>query len=360
MKDVVKFFLAPRFSNKKEDVRILRSYQKNKNVADPIFKRLPSDWDLSGIKYVDTLQEADFVLIPQAIKRLTPAWLSYLDTVEASVRGSGLRIIVFVGGDLGHKVHLERKNIIVCKGTAYASGMMPNEILFPGYAEDLGEEYDVQPRAKGALPTVSFCGYAGFPNWRSFFRYFVKNFLLDVCAAVTRKPLYRAFKRGIYFRRTAMRYLTMNPRIRTSFVIRDSFSGVNLKDPKSARDEYIRNMMQSDFVLCPKGDGNYSIRFFEALSLGRIPILIDTDIVLPLEKSIDYSKFVIRIPHTDLSRIGDIIADFFEAIPEADFIKMQLEARSAFKKYLRYDSFFNTLLPVLKRENDRISSLSTG
>lgn len=355
MNDVVKLFLAPRFNKKKEDVRILRSYQRNKSIADPIFKRLPSDWDLSGIEYVDTLQEADFVLIPQAIKRLTPAWLTYLDAVEAGVKGSGLRIIVFVGGDLGHKVHIDRENVIVCKGTAYASSMKPNEILFPGYAEDLGQENDVAPRAKGALPTVGFCGYAGFPNRWSFFRYSVKNFLLDVCAAVTRDPRYRAFKRGIYFRRTAMHYLSANPRIRTSFVIRDSFSGVNIPNPKSARDEYIRNMIQSDFVLCPKGDGNYSIRFFEALSLGRIPILIDTDIVLPLEKSIDYSKFVIRIPHTELSRIGDTIADFFEAISDADFINMQSAARSAFKEYLRYDSFFNTLLPVLKQENERSS-----
>jgi len=237
--------------------------------------------------------------------------------------------------------------------------MKPNEILFPGYAEDLGAEYDVAPRVKGALPTVSFCGYAGFPNRWSFFRYSVKNFLLDVCAAVICKPPYRAFKRGIYFRRTAMRYLSMNPRIRTSFIIRDSFSGVNLKDPKSAREEYIRNMIQSDFVLCPKGDGNYSIRFFEALSLGRIPILIDTDIVLPLEKSIDYSKFVIRIPHTELAKIGDRIADTFEAMSEADFLNMQLEARSAFKKYLRYDAFFSSVLPLMKEKSSGWL-LSTG
>ena len=109
-------------------------------------------------------------------------------------------------------------------------------------------------------------------------------------------------------------------------------------------------MVNSDFVLCPKGDGNYSVRFYEALSLGRIPILIDTDMVLPLEETLDYSKFILRVDHADMHRLEDIVADFYEALSNEEFQAMQMEAREAFATHLRYDSFFNTALPILERK----------
>ena len=40
--------------------------------------------------------------------------------------------------------------------------------------------------------------------------------------------------------------------------------------------EYESSLGNSDYVLCPRGFGNTSIRFYESLSAGRIPILVDS------------------------------------------------------------------------------------
>lgn len=344
----VKLFLAPRFKPRLEDVRIIRSYGKTGSSSDPFLKKLPRDWNFSGFGFIDAIAEADFVLVPQAVKHITPEWQTYFDSVYSQANGKS--IAVFLGGDLSHRLHLERDGVIAFKGSEYTPRRQSNEINFPGYAEDLGEEYGVPVRHKKERATVGFCGYAGFPNWKTHCKYVVKNAMLDIASFVTHNPSYRAYKRGLYFRRVAMKALSKDGRVETVFIVRNSFTGQGVADPGHARREYVENMINSDFVLAPKGDGNYSIRFYEALSLGRIPLLIDTDMVLPLEGTIDYSKCVLRVRHTELHRIGEIVAGFYESLSDEQFISMQKAAREAFRTYLRYDSYFNFALPTLKEK----------
>ena len=45
--------------------------------------------------------------------------------------------------------------------------------------------------------------------------------------------------------------------------------------------EYQENLSQTDYVLCPRGFGNVSIRFYETLSSGATPLLIDSGTKLP-------------------------------------------------------------------------------
>jgi hypothetical protein len=45
--------------------------------------------------------------------------------------------------------------------------------------------------------------------------------------------------------------------------------------------EYQENLSQSDYILCPRGFGNVSIRFYETLSSGATPILIESGAKLP-------------------------------------------------------------------------------
>lgn len=48
----------------------------------------------------------------------------------------------------------------------------------------------------------------------------------------------------------------------------------------------ITDIQNADFILSVKGDGSFFCRFYEALSLGRIPFFIDTDCILPFENMI--------------------------------------------------------------------------
>ena len=102
--------------------------------------------------------------------------------------------------------------------------------------------------------------------------------------------------------------------------------------------------------MAPKGDGNYSNRLYEALSHGRIPVLLDTECVLPLEGSIDYSAILVRVPMEEVRQTPQLIAKWYEALSPEDWVVRQHKAREVFETRLRFDSFFEyfftTALPV--------------
>jgi hypothetical protein len=62
------------------------------------------------------------------------------------------------------------------------------------------------------------------------------------------------------------------------------------------RRSYLNSIEDSQFVLCPRGVGLNSIRFFETLRFGRIPVLLADDTKLPLDWLIKYENFVVFVP----------------------------------------------------------------
>jgi|GEM_PF-3491211 len=88
-------------------------------------------------------------------------------------------------------------------------------------------------------------------------------------------------------------------------------------------------------VCCPKGNGVQSKRFFEVLSMGRIPILISDDILLPLEEKIEYSKAILRISEESISQIENFLAPFFIANKSQDIIERFQYARFIWIEYLQ-------------------------
>lgn len=72
-----------------------------------------------------------------------------------------------------------------------------------------------------------------------------------------------------------------------------------------ARKEYYDNLARGGITFCSRGGGNFSYRFYEALSFGRIPLLIDTDCELPFEKSklINWDDHIIRIAEEEFLKM---------------------------------------------------------
>lgn len=67
------------------------------------------------------------------------------------------------------------------------------------------------------------------------------------------------------------------------------------------QNKFIEITCNSKFVLCPRGYGRNSFRFYEVLKLGSIPIYVWDDIEwLPYKDVIDYEKFCISINVKDL------------------------------------------------------------
>jgi hypothetical protein len=148
-----------------------------------------------------------------------------------------------------------------------------------------------------------------------------------------------------------MQFLERDARLATNFIVRERFSGKSGVEGSAAeRQEYIESIKSADFVLCPKGDGNYSARFYETLALGRIPVLVDTDMVLPLEGLIEYDRFIIRVPYTDIGNIASYIMERWNALSDTAYEAMQVAARRAFLEHLRYDKFIERAFSIIKEK----------
>jgi hypothetical protein len=64
---------------------------------------------------------------------------------------------------------------------------------------------------------------------------------------------------------------------------------------------YVRGIQECAFVLCPRGRGTSSFRLFEAMMLGRVPVILSDEWVPP--EGPDWDRFSLRI---DEDRVGAI------------------------------------------------------
>jgi hypothetical protein len=100
------------------------------------------------------------------------------------------------------------------------------------------------------------------------------------------------------------------------------------------RQFFLESMHRTLTVCCPRGAGLNSIRFFETLGYGRIPILISDDVVLPLEYQVNYDRFVLRVPEGQMANIGVLLHDWMDKIPPGEMAQKCAAARQAWDDYL--------------------------
>jgi hypothetical protein len=87
---------------------------------------------------------------------------------------------------------------------------------------------------------------------------------------------------------------------------------------------YQNHMLRNTYIFCPRGFENFSYRFYEALAYGRIPVLIDTDTVLP--PNVNWDELCVRVPYEKISELEKIIRIDYETKTERDFIERQEKA----------------------------------
>ncbi len=140
-------------------------------------------------------------------------------------------------------------------------------------------------------------------------------------------------------RRTMAHSVRAASALTAKIVLREIFFG-HVKEHRSPeaqaqfRAEYRQSLAETRTVLCPRGEGEGSIRFFEAMSAGRVPILLADEHELPFADQIDYDAFVLRIPQADAARTGEILAAWLAAHPPETLQQMGTLARRAWVKHI--------------------------
>ena len=96
------------------------------------------------------------------------------------------------------------------------------------------------------------------------------------------------------------------------------------QDRKKTTAEFFKNIEQNPYTFCMRGGGNFSVRFYETLIMGRIPVLVDTDVRLPLADDVDWSRHCLIVSENSITE--DLIT-FHSSKTDLELQEMQRNNR---------------------------------
>jgi hypothetical protein len=269
------------------------------------------------------------------------------DFINAA-QSHGLTTIVVVHSDSTRSLGL-RGDVLVLRTSLDRKTRKRNEFALMATHEDIVSTHlsgNLPLREYDNVPTVSFCGHVA--SYGQSFRYRLK---CGLESALRRFGIVRQERDGMWLRRRAMQHLESSDSVKTSFIKRQEYFGGAVTETAaraSDRMEYIDNILNSDYVLCIRGYGNYSFRFFEAMSLGRTPLLVDTECVLPFDFLRDYSDLIIIVPAAKLTQIADRVAEFHAGFAACDYHARQHRIRRFWVEWLSPQGYFSNLPALLQ------------
>jgi hypothetical protein len=304
---------------------------------------------LGKYELVAQMEDADVVIVPVDIseyfqKKQQKILFEYIDKAIALQK----KVWVYTAGDYGLSID---KRVYTFRLSGFNSKFDANTFVLPSFIEDpytiIQKEF--QPITKKSLPKIGFVGHASnsltkwvkeilvflLHNYKRFARAFFTDF----------QPFYPSSVKRYRF----LSLLQKSDQIDTDFVFRNQYrAGVKTQEEKKkTTHEFFENIYNSPYTFCLRGVGNFSVRFYETLAMGRIPVVIDTDIRLPLDEIINWKKHCIIATENDFA---NKLIDFHSTINENDFEQIQVNNRNLWVDYLNRDTYFSRVSAIFKDE----------
>jgi hypothetical protein len=193
---------------------------------------------------------------------------------------------------------------------------------------------DPAPLQRDAIPRIGFCGYAGSP---------LQSILLRIVGASQKAD-------GLDLRLRVLRALKSDKGLKTDFIVRHRYfqgTGANSDGIEQARQEYLSNLFNCPYNVAMRGKGNHSVRHYEILAAGRIPVFVNTDCILPLEATIAWRKHMVWVEAGELDAAGQAIRSFHDALTPEGFVELQNKNRELSERWLQPLPFFGYVLRTL-------------
>jgi len=254
----------------------------------------------------------------------------------------GKRLVVWHAGDLEPLLPFE--NAILFLNGPVRSRRSQYQFAGPAFIDDPLPRYAgnaVRVRPWRSTPVVGFCGYASTG--------YLKR-LYSMASAVKVRLMFaigaRAFRPppivpAAVLRARVLARLRASRDVETRFVIRDRYKAGHRKaradDPSVV--EFFANVLETDYSVCVRGFGNWSQRFYEVLACGRVPIVVDTDVVMPFDGTVDWKRLCVWVHADEIARIGEIVASFHRRLSDSGFAELQHSCRRLWEERLTVPGF---------------------
>jgi Exostosin family len=343
-------FLAPWWGVPKEDASSLHTGQFTKWAASR-----PAEYAL-----VESPAAADaFVLsIPWKQTRGDAPARAFAEGEIDEAGRLGKKILIFFDSDHDDPMPWP-EHAVVFRFSIYADTRGRGEFSIPTFSQDfLALNYGgvLRVREKQPVPSVGFCGYAPPVGCR-----ISQRSLREIGRYIAYRAKLLQSRRQLIAhapRVQAIRALRRTPGVEARFIVRDQFAfnrwgvlqpGGTPETAARQRREFIENLNDTDYALCARGLANCSIRFYEAISLGRIPIFVNTQCVLPYDWLVDWKKACFWIEEHDLANIGPLLREYHAKLSPGEFADKQRLARELFERWITPEGFFAQLHRHLQR-----------
>ena len=320
-----------------------------------INKKIFEKWGLDDgkIELSKNLEEAHILLIPYDINYyFDNRHSSYLEKYNSLCGLHGIRGIGIISGDFGVNFP-PYGNLTYVRYGGFKKQLDINNKGFPAALSDqnmkLFSTERVSINEKKERPTIGFCGHA--TNNATTYLHQSFNFVRENISRFFKDPLnsvYEPIFQSANERYKILKKLEIYPEIITNFIYRDKYrAGANTEyQLKRTTMEHYQNIRSSDYVICLRGTGNFSIRFYETLMMGRIPIFIDTDCFLPFSNLIAWKDHIIIVKWDEISNLKDAILNFHQNISSNDFKHVQKSNRMLWKEKLNPQWILENLLEI--------------
>lgn len=333
---------------------LLNPWWGNPNPEESLFAKEMFDvyqFDTSVYTVTDDLTKADMVLPPYKrqwfVRHDEALWQECVQTAHTA----NLPLLVDGVGDVEYPV--EAQNAYVLRIGGYKFVPEKGRIQVPPPSDDLlerccGGQLTLRKKSAGK-PVVGFAGWASLTAWQTL-RTVAKELPTRLRGLLDSR--YRAMQKGVLWRARALAVLKHSPLVTTNFKERPSFSGSTktaVADMRRLRQDLVDTVLGSDYCLDVRGDANDSTRLFEILSLGRIPVIVDTERRLPFVDVVNYRNFCLIVDFRNLQKLPEIVATFHEAVSPEHFEAMQRKAREAFVTYFRIDAQMRHIVSELSK-----------
>ncbi|GGD02509.1 exostosin domain-containing protein [Hyunsoonleella pacifica] len=293
-------------------------------------------------KIVDTAEDSDVVVFPVDYGNFNKFQDSLYKLLDAS-KLNKKPLWIYTSGDFGYTVYIS--NTYNFRLGGFHSKLDRNTYVLPSFINDPLENLGLQELSlidKTSKPSIGFVGHAqgGVLKWiKEYFNYkklrwkriFKKTY-------IDKQPFYPSSVKRAYY----LDKFRLDKRIEANFIYRKKYragavSGQNLI--KSSR-EFYQNIHDNLYTFCIRGTGNFSVRFFETLAMGRIPVVLDTDCRLPFHNQIDWRKHCLIVKESNGSKIVDLLLEFHKSKSNTELEQIQRSNRLLWKEYLKREAYF--------------------
>jgi hypothetical protein len=294
--------------------------------------------------FTDEISECDLLILPLAINHfLDKGNTNVIKFFKECSKKFNKALWVYSSGDLG--LTLNEGNIFVFRMADFKSSASKWSVIMPVFIND--PYSSVYKSAINYLPMTEkpMIGYVG--HAKGGFKKFLTSTLvyLKENFDIFRKKYHSDYCRFYLSSHVRLNYLKIiqsSNAILSNFIFRDKYrAGVKTKEDRIQTTlEFFDNIRNNQYTFCMRGGGNFSVRFYETLAMGRVPLFVDTDCVLPLEQIINWKDYCVVVKDKNIKQVNKKLVDFHNSLANEEFVNLQKKNRLVWENFLTRANYF--------------------